>query len=92
MAAKQVQCINKRPREDAHRSIRNIGGVANGRRWKLTEAEAIKKIEAGTSSFYVRQGNRRVEVVVAQRNGQKYLKTVADGIRPNNLLALPECP
>lgn len=90
--AKQVKCINKTPRQDAHLRIRNIGGVLNGRRWKLSEAEAIQKIEKGTSSFYVRAGNRRVEVVVAKRNRRKYLKTVADGVQPNNLLNLPECP
>jgi len=26
------------------------------------------------------------------RFGNKYLKTVADGEQPNNLLSLPECP
>lgn len=69
-----------------------ISAGKSGRRWKLTEAEAIRAIERGTTSFYVRKGNDRVEVIVAKRNERKYLKTVADGVRPNNLLALPECP
>ncbi|WP_414648332.1 DUF3892 domain-containing protein, partial [Dinghuibacter sp.] len=34
---------------------------------------------------------RSVNVVVAQRNGRKYLKTEADAYRPDNLLSLPEC-
>ncbi|WP_157785358.1 DUF3892 domain-containing protein, partial [Bradyrhizobium yuanmingense] len=25
-------------------------------------------------------------------NGHKYIKTKADGIQPDNLLSLPECP
>jgi hypothetical protein len=33
-----------------------------------------------------------VNVIVATHNGNKYIKTEADGIHPDNLLALPECP
>lgn len=32
-----------------------------------------------------------VWVEVATRNGRQYLKTEADGVEPNNLLALPRC-
>lgn len=35
----------------------------------------------------VPRGGRRGE----RRGGNRYLKTVADGDAPNNLLALPEC-
>jgi hypothetical protein len=90
--AKQVRCVNKIPRNDPHLRIRNIGGVINGRRWKLSQADAIRKIEAGTSSFYVRVGNSRVDVVVAKHERRKYLKTRPDRSRKNNLLSLPECP
>jgi hypothetical protein len=31
-------------------------------------------------------------VIVAVHNGHKYIKTKADGIQPDNLLSLPECP
>ena len=31
-------------------------------------------------------------VIVAVHNGNKYIKTENDGLHPNNLLALPECP
>jgi hypothetical protein len=89
---KQVSCINKTRHSDPHLRIRNIGGVANGRRWRLSEDEAIRKIERGSSSFFVRVGNRRVEVVVAKHQGRKYLKTRPDSSRKNNLLSLPECP
>lgn len=91
----EVRCINKTPRFDPHDRIRAIGGVnPDGRRWKLTQEEAIAGIESGKYSFYVQQaGYKRVRVVVAvSRSGRKYLKTEADGEQPNNLLALPECP
>jgi hypothetical protein len=30
-------------------------------------------------------------VIVAERAGHKYLKTMFDGDQPNHLLSLPEC-
>lgn len=91
----RVMCINKRPRFNPHERIQNIGGVnPDGSRWKLTEAEAIQGIEQGKWNFYVdRPIGDRVQVVIAYSPyGNKYLKTVADGEQPNNLLSLPECP
>ncbi|MFI5246011.1 MAG: DUF3892 domain-containing protein [Gemmatimonadales bacterium] len=35
---------------------------------------------------------KSVWVIIATHNGNEYLKTEADGVHPNNLLALPECP
>lgn len=59
----------------------------------LTEDEVIPRIESRTDTFYVeRPAGHVVEVVVAEREGKKYLKTEADGERPDNLLSLPDCP
>ena len=91
----EIQCINKTNRSDAHDRIHSIGGVnGDGGRWKLSQEQAIKDIEAGKYSFYVeRPAGHRVDVVVAvSRYGHKYLKTTADGEQPDNLLSLPECP
>jgi hypothetical protein len=93
-SSNRIRCINKSDRTNPHERIKSIGGLNDdGGRWKLTEAEAIAGIEANKWSFYVLgPRNETVAVMVANHLGRKYLKTVADGIRPDNLLALPECP
>lgn len=68
------------------------GGADNGGPWSLLIDDAIAGIEGGRWSFWTQGGGRVARVVVAQRpNGRKYLKTDADRIEPNNLLALPRC-
>jgi uncharacterized protein DUF3892 len=91
----QIRCINKSDRYNPHERIRSVGGTnADGTRWKLSEADAITGIEQGRYSFYVeRPVGDRVGVIIARSaQGNKYLKTQADGEHPNNLLSLPECP
>jgi hypothetical protein len=94
MEYREVQCVNKTSRQDPHERIANIGGVLpDGSRWKFSEGAAIKKIEDKECGFYtIDHGGKRVAVVIATRLGYKYLKTEADGERPDNLLALPDCP
>lgn len=85
--AKQITCINKNDRQNKHERITHVGGDG----WKITQQKAISNIESGDESYYVNQGGKKVNVIVATRNGTKYLKTEADGDDPNNLLSLPEC-
>lgn len=59
----------------------------------FTEAQAIERIESGRDTFYAERPSGHVaEIVVVEINGEKYLKTVPDGERPNNLDWLPDCP
>jgi hypothetical protein len=82
----QITCVNKQPRNDIHKQIENVGGSG----WRITQDEAIRKIENG-ESYEVSVNGRTVSVVVAEHEGNKYIKTAADGYAENNLLSLPEC-
>lgn len=60
---------------------------------KFTEPEVIERIERHGDTFYTeRPGGHVAEVIVVEIDGKKYLKTKADGERPNNLDWLPDCP
>jgi hypothetical protein len=88
----QIKCINKDPREDRYHSITHVGGFGTSR-WKITQADAIEKIERREWEFFTIGANgHETDVIVAERNGRKYLKTKADYDTPDNLLKLPECP
>lgn len=90
----EILCINKAERMNPHERITHIGGKnPNGTRWQLTQEDAISGIESKRWAFYVNKAGKSVDVIVsvsASRN--KYIKTVADGIQPDNLLSLVECP
>lgn len=93
-AQHEIKCINKSQRYDPHERISHIGGVnPDGRRWWITQEEAITGIESGKWQFYVSMNGRTVSVEIARSAaGNKYIKTQADGESPDNLLSLPECP
>jgi hypothetical protein len=85
--SKHVSCINKTHRMDPHDRIHSIGGPG----WRITQTQAIADIERDPSSYYVNVSGVSVWVIVADHNGNKYIKTHNDGVHPNNLLSLPEC-
>lgn len=88
----EIKCINKNDRYSAYERITHVGGYTD-KAWKITQQDAITLIERNEWQFYVSVRGDSVWVHVAtSRFGNKYLKTVADGDEPNNLLSLPECP
>jgi Protein of unknown function (DUF3892) len=91
MARHEIKCINKTDRSNPHERIQNVGGVrASGAAFKISQPNAISEIERG-EQFFVSRGGHTVDVIVSVHNGNKYIKTKADGVQPDNLLALPEC-
>ena len=90
----EIRCINRSDHLNSYERILNVGGVtALGARWKLSQTEAIHYIVKDAYLFYVNQGGKQVNVVVAtSQYGWKYLKTTTDGDQPDHLLSLPECP
>jgi hypothetical protein len=89
----QITCIKKSDRSNPHERIHGIGGTnADGTRWYLLESNAIAGVRDGKWRFWTTGGGKSVWVVVATHEGHDYLKTESDGIYPNNLLALSECP
>jgi hypothetical protein len=89
----RIDCINKTDRYNPHERITHAGGQYPGQtsRWKFTQAEVIRYIESGQHTFYTLVNGVRANVIVATHNGNKYIKTVNDGLQPDNLLSLPEC-
>ena len=84
----------KWPNADADRRIDSIGrtsGGTGGGGWCIKLDVAIKGIEDGKWRFWTSANGKSVWVIIAKRNGKKYLKTEADGDEPNNLLSLPRC-
>ena len=90
----RIRHVVKTDRPSAHQQIQAICGIKpDGSHWSLTQEEAISQIEDGIAAFYLeRAGGRRFDVAVAMDfHAHKYLRTVADGQQPDELLYLPNC-
>jgi hypothetical protein len=86
----QITCINKTDRNNPHERIRAVGGKEEGG-WTRTVDQIITLINQG-NTFFVSVNGATVEIIIAEHLGHQYIKTERDGIHPNNLLALRECP
>lgn len=89
----RVTCITKRGNHhNPHERIQGIGGTnPDGKRWWMSEDDAITAIKVQRYAFYVSVNGKGVWVVVANHLGREYLKTEPDAYPQNNLLNLPEC-
>lgn len=88
----EILFSNKTGRFDAHDRIYCVGGIESGIRWKKSESQVISEIENGRFSYYIKKGPNPVLVIVAAKNGKKYLKAITDGEQPDSLVGMPECP
>ena len=90
----EIKCVNKRDRPNPHERITHVGGYGTSG-WKITQEDAISKIERHEWNFYVTLPGATKAVCVEvgiSRYGNKYLRTQGDDDTRNNLLSLPECP
>lgn len=88
----QVTCIVKPDPTSSHEHITHLG---NGRSWMWTREQVIDSIDQRTNTFYVldSRSNRRADVRVVRSQGRApYVRTQADGVWTDNLLALNQCP
>lgn len=94
-ATHQVTCIIP-DGDDKDRRIDSIGGATGGDKnngpWYINLDKAIQGIKDKKWKFWTTtKDGKSVWVEIAKRNGREYLKTEADDLEPNNLLALPRC-
>lgn len=59
----QISCVNKVDRPSPWERILSVGGTGNGG-WKISQTDAINKIENGEWGFYVSVGGKSVWVIV----------------------------
>lgn len=92
MADCEIRCITKSVSTGSFEHITHVGNPAGG--WRWTVEETIASIDAKSNTFYVKDATsgRRADVGVVRPDHRKpYLRTYADGIWNDNLLALPSC-
>ena len=92
MARLQVSCASKRNRPDAYERISHIGGIANGAMWKHTSDDAVRYLNRKINTYFVIIDGRETEVVITERDGIKYLKTLRDNMSTDHFLNLEDCP
>lgn len=90
----QVSCITKSTPQGGHEHITHIGGIG-ATAWRLTKESAIRRIESKEEAFFTvdqSTGKRAYIGVVREAGKAPYLRTHADGVWNDNLLAQPSCP
>jgi hypothetical protein len=97
----QITCIRKTPRDDARHPIRSVGGMTvnlpRNVSFDITQQECISQIDAGDTFFVTDKNGVTAEVNVYihfppwNLKGVRYIATVPDASKDDNLLSLPEC-
>jgi hypothetical protein len=75
-------------RDSSHEGITHLGGTT----WaKKTRGQVVSDIDNKIHTYYTLVGGKRANVGVVNGASGKYVRTYADGVWNDNLLALPEC-
>jgi hypothetical protein len=93
MADVLVTCITKPNPNSPHEHITELGNPRAA--WKWPREQVIASIDAKTNTFYTtdpRTGKRANIGVVRPTGGPAYVRTHADGLWNDNLLAMDQCP
>lgn len=95
--AVKIGCITKNSGDHQNRytAISELGWIEEhtGKTGRATRIEMYDFIKSGTGQAYVkdRYGNIAYLMTGVTNRGTKYVKTVADETKTDNLLELPEC-
>jgi hypothetical protein len=93
----EVGCIHKPTGNAEAHHIDHLGGVFNGQSWQLTNTEVMGYIQSGVRFYVSGTDGSRAQVEVQQHwksNANptgRYLTTVPDRSKADNLLSLPQC-
>jgi hypothetical protein len=95
--AVKIVCVNKDRGNhmNPHEAITNLGWVNEQTRasGNSTKAQMIEFLERQGGTAYTRDDYNRIAYLVVRTSvlGNKFVKTIADGIESDNLLFLDEC-
>jgi hypothetical protein len=97
---RQITCIRKRFRRDAFHPLEFVGGsdLRTGLPFQMSQKDCIKEIDGGNPFFVVGADGSRASVGAfihfppGHPEGTRYIATVPDASKADNLLSLPECP
>jgi hypothetical protein len=78
------------------RGIEGLGGIFRDRPWYMSERNLIAEVEKPEATrawnFYLRNGGEAVPLIIAVRDGRKYLTTPGENGASAKLAALPPVP
>ena len=95
----EITCIHKMPRNDSFHPIAKVGGInrTENKPFQMTQKEVIQSIDRGNHFFVTNPAGGTIDVKVFVHfapwdlAGRRYIATVADNTKRDNLLSLPEC-
>ncbi|MEI9863733.1 MAG: hypothetical protein WDN00_04090 [Limisphaerales bacterium] len=79
----KVQWVDQAEQADPCQRIKQIGGNSRSLEWKHSQAEAIRAIEHGHFTYYVKKAAQALKLEVGMaNNGRKFLKIPDEAYQP----------